>query len=176
MPDRFFAVQRQSGARFLMQEVNNDHRTDYPIVTDVIGSGTADSHDSTVSAQSEHADPLQQFQYFRLKKHSGDASPADDLSTKPSLDDAFRQLDENVRNVTEDFKTLYAMLAPHLPKFLFSGDKAAACYPQAATADDAARASTCLQFSPTYGKVLDAAEAIGNMRHGLQMIIKHTIV
>lgn len=95
----------------------------------------------------------------------------------PKLNDAFELLHEQVRLANDEFTTLFKMLEPHLPRHLFnSGAHSAPALDSAPTRSFEAHPSRGPEFSPTYSKVVNAAEAVDRMRRGIEAIMKHLVV
>jgi hypothetical protein len=95
----------------------------------------------------------------------------------PKLNDAFELLHEQVRLANEDFSMLFKMLEPHLPRHLFnSGSHIAPPHESEAVKGVESHASRGPEFSPTYSKVVNAAEAVSRMRRSIEQITKHLVI
>ncbi|WP_322045859.1 hypothetical protein [Paraburkholderia sp. J67] len=102
------------------------------------------------------------------------AAPA---SSIPKLNDAFELLHENVRLANDEFAMLFKMLEPHLPRHLFNtGAHVAPTLDSETIKGFDSHPSRGPEYSPTYSKVVNAAEAINRMRRGIEQITKHLIV
>ncbi|WP_321813316.1 MULTISPECIES: hypothetical protein [unclassified Paraburkholderia] len=104
------------------------------------------------------------------------ASPVP-TATVPKLNDAFELLHESVRLANEDFTMLFKMLEPHLPRHLFnSGAHITPSLDSDAIKNFDSHPSRGPEYSPTYSKVINAAEAISRMRKGIELITRHLVI
>ncbi len=95
----------------------------------------------------------------------------------PRLNDAFELLHEQVRLANDEFAALFKMLEPHLPRHLFnSGSHSVPPLDNDALNGFESHASRGPEFSPTYSKVVNAAEAVSRMRRGIEQITKHLVI
>jgi hypothetical protein len=95
--------------------------------------------------------------------------------TKPLLDDAFALLNDNVRAAHEEFQTLFGMLKPHL-RLLATDNYVKPAAPGSRDAEADPHSPHLREYSPTYLKVIEAAETIHAMRRDLHQIVNHLIV
>ncbi|MBB3256926.1 hypothetical protein F4827_001728 [Paraburkholderia bannensis] len=136
----------------------------------------------TTQSDSRHAAPtvtaaiaMERLQQAGLQTDALAGSPP--AASVPRLNDAFELLHEQVRLANDEFATLFKMLEPHLPRHLFnSGAHIAPALDSDATRNFEAHPSRGPEFSPTYSKVVNAAEAVNRMRRGIEAIMKHLVV
>lgn len=136
----------------------------------------------TTQSDSRHAAPtitaaiaMERLQQAGLQTDTLSGSPA--AASIPRLNDAFELLHEQVRLANDEFAALFKMLEPHLPRHLFnSGSHIAPALDGDAIKGFESHPSRGPEFSPTYSKVVNAAEAVSRMRRGIEQITKHLVV
>jgi hypothetical protein len=150
---------------------NESDLTDFPLVYHRLLVDNQPGHVTDVDAD-EIRRPAPVFEPLTSLHEQGQ------WHTKPLLDDAFALLNENVRAAREEFQVLYSMLTPHLR--LLSDDSGRAEPVTTAvvekTTELAHDASHRREYSPTYLKVIEAAETVHAMRRNLHLIVNHLIV
>jgi hypothetical protein len=136
----------------------------------------------TSQSDSRHAAPtvtaaiaMERLQQASLQTDALAGSPP--VVPVPRLNDAFELLHEQVRLANDEFATLFKMLEPHLPRHLFnSGAHIGPTLESDPAKSFEAHPSRGPEFSPTYSKVVNAAEAVNRMRRGIEAIMKHLVV
>ncbi|WP_322094083.1 hypothetical protein [Paraburkholderia bannensis] len=105
------------------------------------------------------------------------STPAVSTAGVPRLNDAFELLHEQVRLANDEFAALFKMLEPHLPRHLFNnGSHSVPVLDVEVIKGFESHPSRGPEFSPTYSKVVNAAEAVSRMRRGIEQITKHLVV
>jgi hypothetical protein len=118
---------------------------------------------------------MERLQQAGLQSDAPAATPP--VVPAPRLNDAFELLHEQVRLANDEFAALFKTLEPHLPRHLFnSGAHIAPVLESDPGKNFEAHPSRGPEFSPTYSKVVNAAEAINRMRRGIEAIMKHLVV